>query len=160
MTLHFGKYRGKVENNIDPQLMGRIQVSVPAVLGKGRMSWAMPCVPYAGSGVGFLAVPPKSANVWVEFEGGDTDRPIWSGCFWGLGELPSEAALPLIKIFKTDMATLTLSDVPGKGGVTIETKTGKKITMDALSIEITDGKWSIKLSPTSVTINGNALEVM
>jgi len=33
MTQYYGKYRGKVENNIDPQLMGRIQVSCPAVLG-------------------------------------------------------------------------------------------------------------------------------
>lgn len=159
MTKHFGKYRGKVENNIDPMMSGRIQVSVPTVLGKGKLSWAMPCAPYAGSGVGFFAVPPKGANIWVEFEGGNTDHPIWSGCFWGVGELPSEAVLPQVKVFKTDTATLILSDVPGAGGITIKTATGKKITMDALSIEITDGKWSIKLSPTSVAINGSALEV-
>ena len=159
MTQHFGKYRGKVENNVDPQLSGRIQVSVPAVLGSGRLSWAMPCVPYAGPGVGFFAIPPKGANIWVEFEGGNTDYPIWSGCFWGVGELPSGAVAPLVKIFKTDLATLTFSDVPGAGGITIETKTGKKITMNAMAIEISDGKWSIKLSPTSVAINGNGLEV-
>lgn len=75
----FGKYRGKVENNIDPMMMGRVQVSVPAVLGDGGLSWAMPCAPYAGSGVGFFAIPPTGANVWVEFEGGDPDYPIWSG---------------------------------------------------------------------------------
>jgi uncharacterized protein involved in type VI secretion and phage assembly len=160
MTQYFGKYRGKVENNIDPQLMGRIQVSVPAVLGSGMMSWAMPCAPYAGPGVGFYAIPPKGANIWVEFEGGDTDYPIWSGCFWGLGELPPTAKLPQMKIFKTDVATLTFNDLPGAGGITIETAAGKKITMDALAIEITDGKWSIKISPVSVTINGSALEVM
>ena len=159
MTQHFGKYRGKVENNVDPQLSGRIQVSVPAVLGSGRLSWAMPCVPYAGPGVGFFAIPPKGANIWVEFEGGNTDYPIWSGCFWGVRELPSGAVAPLVKIFKTDLATLTFSDVPGAGGITIETKTGKKITMNAMAIEISDGKWSIKLSPTSVAINGNGLEV-
>lgn len=64
----FGKYRGKVENNIDPMQLGRVQVKVPAVLGDGTMSWAMPCVPYAGSGVGFFAIPPNGANIWVEFE--------------------------------------------------------------------------------------------
>ena len=81
MTQYYGKYRGKVENNIDPQLMGRIQVSCPAVLGGGTMSWALPSAPYAGPGIGFFAIPPKGANVWVEFEGGNTDFPIWSGCF-------------------------------------------------------------------------------
>lgn len=65
-----GKHRGKVENNVDPLQLGRVQVSVPAVLGDGRLSWAMPCVPYAGSGVGLFAVAPVGANVWVEFEQG------------------------------------------------------------------------------------------
>jgi uncharacterized protein involved in type VI secretion and phage assembly len=159
MNKHFGKYRGKVENNIDPMLCGRIQVSVPNVLGKGRLSWALPCAPYAGSGVGFVAIPPNGANVWVEFEGGNTDTPIWSGCFWGTDEFPTEAAAPEIKIFKTDTATLTFNDAPGEGGITIETSDGKKITMDAQSIEITDGTWSIKISESSVAINDDALEV-
>ena len=43
MTQYFGKYRGKVESSLDPLNIGRIQVSVPAVLGEGRLSWAMPC---------------------------------------------------------------------------------------------------------------------
>lgn len=85
MKRYYGKYRGKVENNIDPMQLGRIQVSAPAVLGDGTLSWAMPCTPYAGSGVGFFAIPPVGANVWVEFEGGDPDYPIWAGCFWGTG---------------------------------------------------------------------------
>ena len=83
MSEFYGKYRGKVENNVDPLQQGRVQVTVPAVLGDGRLSWAMPCAPYAGSQVGFFAVPPVGANVWVEFEAGDPDYPIWSGCFWG-----------------------------------------------------------------------------
>ena len=74
-------------------MLGRVQVSVPAVLGDGRLSWAMPCVPYAGSQVGFFAIPPVGANVWVEFEGGDPDYPIWSGCFWGTGEVPATPAM-------------------------------------------------------------------
>lgn len=68
MTKYYGKYRGKVENTIDPLMLGRIQVSAPAVLGDGTLSWAMPCTPYAGPGVGFFAIPPVGANVWVEFE--------------------------------------------------------------------------------------------
>ena len=77
----FGKYRGKVEDDIDPLGMGRLRVSVPALAGGGHSSWALPCVPYAGRDVGFYALPPIGANVWVEFEGGDLNYPIWSGCF-------------------------------------------------------------------------------
>lgn len=165
MTQFFGKYRGKVENNIDPLQLGRIQVSVPAVLGEGSLSWAMPCTPYAGSGVGFFTVPPVGANVWVEFEGGDPDYPIWSGCFWGVGEVPALPALAEIKVFKTSGITLTLSDVPGAGGLTIEVgppvlPTPLKLVFNAVGIELSNGAASVKLSPVSVSVNNGALEVI
>jgi uncharacterized protein involved in type VI secretion and phage assembly len=160
MSQFFGKYRGQVENNVDPQQMGRIQVSVPAVLGEGTLSWAMPCVPYAGSGVGFFAIPPNGANVWVEFEGGDPDYPIWSGCFWGLGEVPALPAVAQMKVFKTDMGTITLNDLPGVGGIKIETTLGAKIEISAQGIEIDNGLGgSIKLMGPQVSINNGALEV-
>ena len=161
MNNFFGKYRGKVENNIDPMQLGRVQVSVPAVLGEGSMSWAMPCVPYAGPGVGFFAIPPVGANIWVEFEGGDPDYPIWSGCFWGVGEVPAQLAVAEMKVLKTDMGTITLNDLPGAGGITIETTTGMKIVINALGIEINNGQGgSIKLTGPQVSVNEGALEVV
>ncbi len=161
MTQFFGKYRGQVVNNIDPMQLGRIQVNVPAVLGDGQLSWAMPCVPYAGSGVGLFAIPPIGANIWVEFEGGDPDFPIWSGCFWGVGEVPALPAVAEIKVFKTDGVTLTLNDLPGVGGFTLETLTGQKITVTALGIEINNGQGAvIKLTGPQVSVNNGALDVI
>jgi len=161
MNDFLSKYRGKVENNIDPMQLGRIQVSVPSVLGEGRMSWAMPCVPYAGPGVGFFAIPPVGANIWVEFEGGNLDYPIWSGCFWGAGEVPAMPAIAGMKVLKTEMGTITLNDLPGVGGITIETTTGMKIEINALGIEITNGQGgSIKLTGPQVSINDGALDVI
>jgi uncharacterized protein involved in type VI secretion and phage assembly len=161
MTEFFGKYRGKVENNVDSMQLGRIQVSVPDVLGEGRMSWAMPCVPYAGSGVGFFAIPPIGANVWVEFEGGNPDHPIWSGCFWERGEVPAQPAVAEMKVLKTDVGTITINDLQGTGGITIETTTGMKMEITAQGIEITNGQGaSIKLEGPKVSINGSALEVV
>jgi hypothetical protein len=165
MATFFGKYRGKVENNVDPMQQGRVQVSVPAVLGEGRLSWAMPCVPYAGPGVGFFAVPPVGANVWVEFEGGDTEYPILSGCFWGTGEAPAAPALAQTKVFKTDGVKLTLNDLPGAGGFTIEVGPPAvpiplTLVFNAGGIEIKNGAASIKLTPASVSVNNGALEVI
>ncbi|HXJ64315.1 MAG TPA: phage baseplate assembly protein V [Actinomycetota bacterium] len=165
MSSWFGKYRGKVENNVDPMFQGRVQVSCPAVLGEGRSSWAMPCSPYAGSQVGLFAIPPVGANVWVEFEGGDTDFPIWSGCFWGTGEVPASPAVPQMKVFKTDAITLTLSDLPGAGGLTVEVNPPAvsmplKLAFSASGIEISGGSASVKLTPASVSINNGALEVI
>ena len=165
MTDFYGKYRGKVENNIDPLQQGRLQVSVPAVLGDGRLSWAMPCVPFAGSQVGLFAIPPVGANLWIEFEGGDTDFPIWTGCFWGTGEVPAAPALAETKMLKTGSITLTLSDLPGAGGLTIEVNppavtTPLKLVFNASGIELSNGSASVKLTPASVSVNNGALEVI
>ena len=165
MSQFFGKYRGKVANNIDPLQLGRVQVSVPAVLGDGSLSWAMPCAPYGGAGVGFFAVPPVGANIWVEFEAGDSDYPIWSGCFWGVGEVPAQPALPQMKVWKTDGITLTLSDIPGAGGFTVEVgppvvPIPLKMVFNAAGIEITNSAASVKLTPASVSLNNGALEVI
>ncbi|MCB9124188.1 MAG: baseplate assembly protein [Caldilinea sp.] len=140
---------------------GRIQVSCPAVLGDGSLSWAMPCAPYAGNGVGFFAIPPTGANVWVEFEGGDPDYPIWSGGFWGPGEAPASPALAEMKVLKTGTGTITINDLPGAGGITIETTTGMKISLTALGLEITNGQGAaIKLTGPQVSVNDGALEVI
>jgi hypothetical protein len=157
MTRFYGKYRGKVENNLDPQQLGRIQVSAPAVLGSGTLSWAMPCAPYAGNGVGFFAIPPVGANVWVEFEGGDPDYPIWAGCFWGLGEVPAVPAVAEMKVLKTDSIKLVLSDLPGAGGVTLEVASPavampSKIVIDSNGISIESAPASIKMTQTSIEL--------
>lgn len=156
-----GKYRGQVTNNMDPLGQGRICAQVPAVFGDKETGWALPSVPYAGNNVGMYFIPPIGANVWIEFEQGNTDSPIWSGCFWGLNEAP-KPPLPQAKIIKTNFATITISDVPlpipGSPGVTIETVNGLKIVMDITGIELTNNilpssKTSIKLIPASVSIN-------
>lgn len=165
MKQFFGKYRGKVVQNIDPLQIGRVQVSVPAVLGDGQLSWAMPSVPYAGSSVGFFTVPPVGASVWVEFEGGDPDFPVVSGCFWAEGDTPAMPAIAEMKVWKTDAITVTLSDLPGAGGLTIEVNppavaTPLKIVFDSSGIEMTNGASSVKLTPASVSLNNGALEVI
>jgi hypothetical protein len=107
-------------------------------------------------------MPPQNAHVWVEFAGGDPNRPIWSGCFWADGESAPVSVSPLAekkKMVKTDTCTLTLDDTPGMGGIAIEMGSNMKITIKAQGIEISNSVWSIKLSATSVSINDGALEV-
>ena len=140
MRQFYGKYRGKVVNNIDPLQAGRIQVVVPAVQGAGQPSWALPCVPYAGKDVGFFALPPMDANVWVEFEGGDPDYPIWTGSFWGKGDLPAEANTPATKLFKTEDVTLKIVDLPGAASFSVETSAGLKIEIGPDTITLDNGQ--------------------
>jgi hypothetical protein len=80
---YFGKYRGVVINNNDPEQKGRVQAQVFDVGGSAPLAWAMPCVPcHLPKEVG-SALPAIGANVWIEFEGGDLDYPIWTGCWFG-----------------------------------------------------------------------------
>ncbi|MFC3571253.1 phage baseplate assembly protein V [Paracoccus sp. TOH] len=155
---YFGKYRGTVSNNTDPLQKGRLQVQVPAVYGTNTLNWAMPSVPFAGSGVGFYLIPPVGANIWVEFEGGNIDAPIWSGCFWGEGECPGQT--PMVKIIKTQAATITLDEVNSSAPLVIETPSGNRITITAQGITLeSSGGAKVELSGPKVTVNSGALEV-
>jgi uncharacterized protein involved in type VI secretion and phage assembly len=157
---YYGKFRGIVSDNRDPLMQGRVRAKVPDVLGDEESGWALPALPYAGKNVGLLLIPPTDALVWIEFEHGDPDYPIWTGCFWAAGELPVSPAVAEKKILKTDSGTITIDDTLGAGGITIETTAGLKITMDMTGIEITNGQGAtIKLSGPQVSINNGALEV-
>ncbi len=163
---YYGKYRGTVTNNIDPLLQGRVQVAVPFPLGGGTLAWAMPCVPFAGDGVGLFLVPPNGASVWVEFEAGDLDRPILAGCFWATpSQVPASPAIPEMKVLKTENLTVELCELPGAGGVTIKVASPAvalpiDIAMTSSGVEIKVGASKLVLSSTSVSINDGALEVM
>src|SRR6185295_16483516 len=85
----YGKFRGKVTENRDPLMLGRLRVKAPDVYGEEESGWALPASPYAGNGVGLFLIPPTDASVWVEFEHGDPHYPIWAGCFWATGEVPA-----------------------------------------------------------------------
>ena len=142
-------------------MLGRIRARVQDVLGENESGWALPSLPYAGNGVGLFLVPPVDASVWIEFEHGDPDYPIWTGCFWSQGELPATPAVAEMKVLKTDLGTIIINDLPGAGGITIETTAGMKIVIDMTGIEINNGMGgSIKLNGPKVSINEGALEVL
>jgi uncharacterized protein involved in type VI secretion and phage assembly len=163
---YFGKYRGTVVTNTDPQQMGRIQAQVPDVLGDASSTWAMPSVPLAGSKQGQYVIPPVGGGVWIEFEQGDKDYPIWSGCWWGSSsEVPSMALAgspeqPNIVLQTPGEHTIVLSDLPGGPGITLSTSAGAKIEINDQGITITNGKGAkISLTGKTVSINDGALSV-
>src|SRR5829696_3378890 len=165
-VLYFGKHRGTVLNNVDPQQIGRLQVTVPDV-PLALSSWAMPCFPVAGIQSGAWMIPSIGAGVWVEFEQGDPDYPIWSGCYFGsAAEVPALAlaappALPNTVLQTTGQTTLMLSDVPGPtGGILLKTATGALISINDVGITISNGKGAtIVMSGPTVTVNSGALVV-
>jgi len=163
----FGKYRGTVFNNIDPMQMGRLQALVPDVANVIPSSWAMPCLPFAGIQAGSFAMPAIGSGVWIEYEQGNPDYPIWSGRFWGsAAEVPALAlaappALQQIVLQTVGQNTLLVSDVPGPtGGILLKTTAGAMISISDTGIIIDNGQGAmITLTGPSVTVNEGALMV-
>jgi uncharacterized protein involved in type VI secretion and phage assembly len=168
---YFGKYRGTVMNNLDPMLLGRLLVSVPDVLSLAPSSWAVPCVPLAGPTgppMGVFLVPPIGAGVWVEFEQGDPNFPIWVGCRWGAAsDIPTlaRAGLPVspsIVLQTAGQNAVVISDLPGPvGGIMLRSATGATLIVNDTGIYIQNGKGAslVMVGPT-VTVNNGALTVI
>ncbi|MBL8394635.1 MAG: phage tail protein [Candidatus Accumulibacter sp.] len=183
----FGKYRGFVVDNADPDRRGRVKLQVPALLGDQATDWALPCVPYGGlADQGWFCVPEVGAQVWVEFEGGDLTFPIWTGTFWqAAGDPPAEAtAQPQSHVFKTagghylsfedssgaeqvhlEHAGGATLDIDAQGTVALTDQNGAHLTLDAaageLLIEDANGN-SLKMSASGVTVedaSGNKIEM-
>jgi uncharacterized protein involved in type VI secretion and phage assembly len=163
----YGKYRGTVLDNVDPLQTARLLVQVADVSGVLPSTWALPCLPFAGPESGLYAVPSIGSIVWVEFEQGDPDYPVWSGCFWGTSaDVPplALAGVPGVQqvVVQTEEGNmLVLSDTPGPaGGFLLQLSSGATISVSDTSIIIDNGQGaSIVLAGPTVTINEGALEV-
>jgi uncharacterized protein involved in type VI secretion and phage assembly len=167
MDKFFGKYRASVLDNADPMQMGRLMVQVADVSNVIPSSWAMPCLPFAGIQNGIYVVPAIGSGVWVEFEQGNPDYPIWVGCFWGSAdEVPSLAlAAPpdtqQVVLQTVEMNTVVISDVPGPtGGIILTSTSGAFIAINDTGITIDNGQGaSIVMTGPSISVNEGALQV-
>jgi uncharacterized protein involved in type VI secretion and phage assembly len=165
---YLGKYRGTVVQNVDPLGLGRIQAIVPDVSSLAPTTWATPCLPVGGAQMGLFTVPPVGAGVFIEFEQGDPDYPIWTGSWWGsLAEVPSTAQLspatvPRVTIQTPLQNALTVSDAPGpSGGVLLKTAAGAMVSVTDTTLVITNGKGAtITMNGPSITINCASLTVL
>jgi len=165
---YYGKYRASVLNNVDPEQIGRLNLVVPDVSGVLPTTWAMPCVPLAGIQNGMFALPIVGSGVWVEFDQGDPDYPIWVGCYWGsAAEVPALALLtppliPAITLQTPLQNGLTVSDkLDPSGGIMLKSAAGATLIVNDTGIYIQNGKGaSITLVGSTVTINAGALTVV
>ena len=153
-----------------PKLRGRLMLTIPDVLGVVPSTWAEPCTPLAGPTgppMGVYMVPPIGAGVWVEFEQGDPNYPIWVGCRWGgPSDIPplAHAGLPIspnIVMQTAGQNSFVISDLPGPtGGLMLKSATGASIIVNDTGIYIQNGKGaSLIMTGPTVTINNGALVV-
>ena len=67
-------YRAIVSDNRDPRSKGRLKVSIPVLFGANVTDWIWPMV-----SAGYHVIPDPGAQVWVAFENGDKETPVWMG---------------------------------------------------------------------------------
>lgn len=178
---YWGKYQGTVVNNLDPEQRGRLMVEVPDVLSLVPSTWAEACLPFAGPTglpMGVYMVPPVGAGVWVEFEHGDPNKPIWVGCRWGaptdvpLAAKAGNPAAPNIVIQSPSQQAIVLSELPQAppppgvmpptptiGGIILRSSTGASIVVNAAGIFISNGLATINMMGPSIDFNNKALTI-
>lgn len=122
-----GKFRAQVVDVNDPNRQGRIKVSCPRVLGSSVSAWCLPCIPNALDDVGDYFLPKVGESVWVEFEEGDINKPIWTGGWYSPNKIPisSRERLDQKRVIAYNGNTITMSD----GEITIERPDGSCISL-------------------------------
>lgn len=72
---YWGKYRAEVKDINDPEMRGRVLVKCEKLMPDNpELGWAESCfMP------GQFFLPRKGDYVWIEFEEGDINLPVWVG---------------------------------------------------------------------------------
>lgn len=151
---YYGKYRATVVNNVDPLGQGRLLLTIPDVKGFLPSTWALPCVPFAGPMMGAYVVPPPiGAGVWVEFEQGDPDYPIWVGCFWDTLPVPPGEAGLLAKAAMTTAPTSPFMTIEVAGAGIGVTQTPVPLVSVPGMVTLYAGSAAVTVSPAGIVLS-------
>lgn len=149
----FGKYRAKVKTVMDGSDLGKLIVTLPEVYDDQDSPPAWPCVPYAGPQHGLVALPEAGDGVWVEFEGGDPSNPIWTGCWWADGNMPSPADTN-VRVWATSGGLKIVLD-DGAGELRLEHPGGASISLSSDGLALSFNSTTITLNDDGISISGN-----
>lgn len=154
---YYGKYRGIVTDVDDPDNRCRIRATVPAVLGEHPCAWAMPAMPFAGDGHGMVMLPAIGSGVWIEFEAGRLDNPIWSGAWWASGQRPDPQG-PKVRVIVSENGHQVILD-DDSDEVKVVHGMGPGIKMTGSEIVLTVGACELKITSTEISLNNGLIKV-
>lgn len=154
---YYGKYRGVVSDVDDPEKLGRVKAQVPEILGEAVSPWALPAVALAGPGHGLVLIPEVGDGVWIEFEAGDPSRPIWSGGWWGPGELPAPGDTKVRALVTTAGHQFFLDD--DKKEIHLLHSGGAELKMTDDDVTLTIGQSEIKMTSDDISLKNGTTEI-
>lgn len=161
----YGKYRGTVLTNVDPLRQGRLQLDCPGVKALLPVTWALPCLPFTGTGMGAYVVPPPvGTGVWIEFEGGNPDKPVWVGCYYATPVSGAPAVPGLLAnaacTFPAQMPLPAFIVETGAAGIGVTTVPVPLTNPVPGAVTLYAGGASITLSPTMVSIAAPQVSIL
>jgi hypothetical protein len=156
-TTYYGKYRGIVTDVADPENRCRIRATVPAVLGEHPCGWAMPALPWAGNGHGVVMLPAIGSGVWIEFEAGRLNNPIWSGAWWAAGQRPEPQGDAVRVVVSEQGHRIVIDDEANE--LIISHGGGPSITLTASEIVLACGGCELRVGTQDISMNGGLVKV-
>jgi uncharacterized protein involved in type VI secretion and phage assembly len=156
----FGKYRGTVTDVSDPENRCRIRATVPSVLGEQACGWALPSAPFAGDGLGMVLLPEVGSGVWIEFEAGNLDNPIWSGAWWAKDQRPDPKG-PGVRVLVSKAGHKVILDDDANQVQIVhgDAAVAKTITITATEIVLKCGVCEIKISNDNISLNDGQIKI-
>lgn len=127
----FGKYRAIVVDTDDPEKRGRIRVKCPSVFNESLSGWCEACLPNISSLGSDLSLPKSGDQVWLEFEQGNTNKPIYVGSWLSQGQADHIYSVPS-RILDYEGHTITFKS----GSIVIKTKDGVEMSLNNDSLYI------------------------
>lgn len=169
----FGNRRGEVIDNVDPLGAGRVKIRVFGVyddLPDDAIPWALYSDPFMGgnSDVGGRFIPDMGNHMWVFFEEGDPEQPVYFAGAPARSDGPMEAVTsgeyPHNKVFKTKSGhTIEFDDTEGNTRIRIAHKSdSQKIWAENGDVEeqIIGTLTIIVEQDANIHVKGNANETI
>ncbi len=151
----YGVVVGRVINLLDPLMLGRVQVQIPAIDGLDLSPWARVAMPAASLASGFYWIPNIEDEVLVAFERGDLNAPYIIGCLWSAIMVPPlPSPVPQIRMIRTPLGNqIIFTEAPPS--IIINTADMlHSIVMSSAGIQIISGANVINMTPDGITMAG------
>lgn len=155
---YYGKHRAVVTDNVDPQHLCRIKVQAPALMGETEIGWCLPAFPFLGDGHGLVMMPEVGSMVWLEFEAGKLDFPIWTGGFLSGKQKPPDPHDAATRVIVSKNGHKIILDDKG-GKLCIEHSGGAKLEMSGTEISLTISGSKMVMGVASISFNEGVVKI-
>ena len=145
--MYYGKYRGTVKDVADPEQRGRIRVECKEIYDSALSPWALPCF-----SPNEFRIPRVGDIVWIEFERGAKQYPVWVGTVYTQAEVAARF------LRGTAYSAGLVVEVADAGKQEYITGAVKEVTTGNILSTITGNITELVTGTITETITGNVTE--